>query len=94
MILTKATVALDNVFTGSMRPESFIEKFHGCRCFVDRNNFEFRINKNNILYHENQNKNNIPFSSGSDERYISPVVFSETVFATTHIRTTDGSPSG
>jgi hypothetical protein len=48
----------------------------------------------NILYHENQNKNNIPFSSGSDERYISPVVFSETVFATTQIRTTDGSPSG
>jgi len=52
MILTKATVAFDDIFTKPMRPEFFIEKSHVCRGFGDRYNLEFRINKNNIKRNE------------------------------------------
>jgi hypothetical protein len=48
----------------------------------------------NILYHENQKRNSIPVSFGSEDLYISPSVFSETVLATSHVRTTDGFPVG
>ena len=44
--------------------------------------------------HEAQKKNTMPRSIGSDERYMSPVVFSETVFATSQVRTTGGLPGG
>jgi hypothetical protein len=50
MILTKATVAFDDIFTKPVRPEFFIEDSHVCRRFVDRYNVESRIDKNNIKW--------------------------------------------
>jgi hypothetical protein len=48
----------------------------------------------NIRSQGNENKNNIPFFIGRDERYISPVVFSANVRATSQVRTIDGFPVG
>lgn len=50
MILTKAAVAFDDIFTKPARPEFFIEKSHVCRRFMNRYNVEFRTNKNNIKW--------------------------------------------